>query len=98
MVNVGRPFFCFAHALGPAWPHLGVRRDRTPAMKRKRPAKFRVFSGRCPECGSEDVSLDLRAVENLKRVPLSALTSSIMPGMGTPVRMRCEKCKAKFLG
>ena len=67
-------------------------------VKGKRPPKFRVFSGRCPECGSDDVHLDLRATENLKRVPLTALSSSIMPGMGTQVRMRCRKCRARFLG
>lgn len=67
-------------------------------MKRKPPRKFRVFSGRCPECGSSDTQLDLTAAENLKLVPLTAITSSIMPGAGTPVRLRCGKCQAKFLG
>ncbi len=65
---------------------------------RKRKAKFKVFGGRCPECGSADTHLDLTAAENLKRVPLSALTSSLLPGMGTPVRMRCAQCQATFLG
>jgi hypothetical protein len=67
-------------------------------MKTKRKSKFRVFGGRCPECGSSVTKLDMTAVENLKRLPLSAVTSSILPGMGTPVRMRCTKCKAEFLG
>jgi hypothetical protein len=68
-------------------------------MKKKTPRKFRVFSGNCPECGSDDTHLDLTAVENLKLVPLTAVTSSIiMPGTGTRVRMRCGRCKTKFLG
>ena len=46
----------------------------------------------------EERAQSVQAAENLKRVPLTALTSSIMPGMGTPVRMRCGNCMAKFLG
>lgn len=72
--------------------------DDLPNMKTKRKPKFRVFGGRCPKCGGSDVQLDLTAAENLQRVPLSAVTSSILPGMGTPVRLRCTKCNAKFLG
>ena len=67
-------------------------------MSKKSATKFRIFSGRCPECKSDDVYLDLQAAENLKRVPMTMLTSSIIPGGGTPIRMRCGKCKAKFLG
>jgi hypothetical protein len=67
-------------------------------MKGKRPRKFKAFSGRCPKCGSDDVSLDLSHVENLKRVPLTAITSTIIPGVGTPVRLRCQQCSEKFLG
>jgi hypothetical protein len=67
-------------------------------MKKKAPRKFKVFSGRCPECGSDDTHLDLTAAENLKLVPLTAVTSSILPGAGTRVRMRCGRCSAKFLG
>lgn len=66
--------------------------------KAKRLPKPRLFSGICPKCGSSEVRLDLGAAENLKRVPLTAVTSSILPGMGTKVRLRCEKCRARFLG
>jgi hypothetical protein len=44
-------------------------------MKNKRPPKFKVFSAACPKCGSKKTSLDLLAPENLKRVPLTVLTS-----------------------
>jgi hypothetical protein len=68
-------------------------------MKRKRPPKFRVFSARCPKCGSTDTKLDLKAAQNLKLVPLTAvITALTMPGLGTPVRMRCCICKSRFLG
>jgi hypothetical protein len=66
-------------------------------MKKKRPPKFKVFSATCPKCGSKETQLDLLAAENLNRIPLTVLTSSIMPGLGTKVQMRCSVCKTKFL-
>src|SRR5437899_12812667 len=81
---------------------VGVRTilySLTPHMKRKPPPKFRVFSARCPKCGSTDTKLDLTAVQNLKLVPLRALATALtLPGLGTPVKMRCCACKTRFLG
>jgi hypothetical protein len=57
-----------------------------------------MFLARCPECGSYDTKLDLKATENLKLVPVTALLSAIQPGLGTRVRMRCCVCKHRFLG
>src|SRR5437867_6158914 len=54
---------------------------------------------KCPKCGSTDTKLDLKAAENLKFVPLTAVTNALtLPGPGTPVRMRCCICKSGFLG
>ena len=68
-------------------------------MKRKRPPKVRFFRANCPNCGSSDTKLDMTALENLKRVPLSVVTATLtLPGIGTPVRLRCCACKSRFLG
>jgi hypothetical protein len=67
-------------------------------MKKQRSPKVRLISSRCPKCGSNDVCIDLLAVGNLKKLPLTVLTSSIIPGGGTSVHLRCEKCNAKYLG
>jgi len=64
----------------------------------KRPPKIRIFRAHCPQCGSDDTKLDLLAVQNMKLVPLSLITSSLtLPAMGTPVSMRCCACKFRFL-
>src|SRR5712671_741941 len=69
------------------------------SMKRKYSPKFRVFSARCPKCGGTDTKLDLTATENLKLVPLTAVTTVLtLPGLGTAVRMTCCACKVRFLG
>lgn len=68
-------------------------------MKKKHHPKLKLFTVRCPKCGSDQTKLDLLATENLKRVPLSIITAGLtVPGFGTKLKMKCRASKHKFLG